>query len=443
VTGALGALAGLGGVAALAAAGWGHAKQVWGRLTGVVLARAEITNGYLTHEVAEHLFREWRRPPPTVRRYSARTMAVGGSRRVPVPFRLREMAGLNWLGWRAVSVGVKDHTMSLVAIRGLFDFERLIREALEASRERHAAQAQHPCGARENNFCIHDVMGADVARLTQGPNGIAARDEALEPGSRPGWPGEEESLSFTVNGFFMYRPEEYGEERQDPLAGLFLEDNVLRALAEAEQWRSMESWYRARRIPWRRGLLVHGRGGCGKSSIARALAQMLGWPLYRFHLTTLSDQEFKEAWKSMAKPCVALWEDFGTAWDGRRFLGKSKDFAFGTLLNEASGVDSPDGVFLMITTNDISKIDPAIGVGCGAGEMSSRPGRIDTVIEVGEISRPNRLRMAAVTLRDWPDLAEAAAEQGHGSTPAQFQETLVRMALGRLAEEKAAMKGEG
>jgi hypothetical protein len=103
-------------------------------------------------------------------------------------------------------------------------------------------------------------------------------------------------------------------------------------------------------------------------------------------------------------PCIALIEDIDNVFHGRENISrkhgmmsflmasKKKDgeadqpppspLTFDCLLNCLDGVDRCDGVFTIVTTNSIDKIDPALGqprkLPDGTVEfISSRPGRID------------------------------------------------------------------
>lgn len=201
----------------------------------------------------------------------------------------------------------------------------------------------------------------------------------------------------------------------------------------------MGKWYADRGIPWRRGWLLYGPGGTGKSSIAKALAKKLGMPIYQFYLATLSDNEFIEEWNRMNTPCVALLEDFDSVFNGRESTTEHRSLTFDTVLNTISGVDSLDGVMLIVTTNHLEKIDPAIGVVAdSASGISTRPGRIDTVIEVSFMSQANKVRMAERMLSDWPDAINTLCVTSafyENQTPAQWAEACLQVALTRMAQD--------
>jgi SpoVK/Ycf46/Vps4 family AAA+-type ATPase len=119
-------------------------------------------------------------------------------------------------------------------------------------------------------------------------------------------------------------------------------------------------------------------------------------------------------------------------------------------LNCLDGVERSDGIFTIVTTNDISKIDPALGqprkLPDGAVEfISTRPGRIDKAVELGHMEPADKKKMAKRILGAYekpylatldfidrfPDLQE---------TPAQFQERCAQVALKCFWNEQEAAK---
>ncbi|PUU77938.1 BCS1 N terminal-domain-containing protein [Tuber borchii] len=96
-----------------------------------------------------------------------------------------------------------------------------------------------------------------------------------------------------------------------------------------------QKWYSDRGIPYRRGYLLHGPPGTGKSSLSFAAAGLLGLKIY----------------------------DTSTEVDTRVSLSG--------LLNVIDGVASPEGRVLILTTNHPEKLDAAL----------IRPGRVDMKIE--------------------------------------------------------------
>jgi len=104
---------------------------------------------------------------------------------------------------------------------------------------------------------------------------------------------------------------------------------------------------------------------------------------------------------------------------------------FDCLLNCISGVKQADGVFLVVTTNHVDKLDPALGIPDATGK-STRPGRIDKAIHLGLMAEPQRLQLAKHILSDYPELIAKTVEEGEGETAAQFQSRCAQLALSKF-----------
>jgi len=159
-------------------------------------------------------------------------------------------------------------------------------------------------------------------------------------------------------------------------------------------------------------------------------------PIFLYDLSSLSNDEMQSAWKDMMDyaPCFAIMEDVDAVFDGRKTI--SGDLTFDCLLNCIDGVEHSDGVFLIVTTNHIDKIDPALAQVNDAG-VASRPGRIDRVIHMDRPDENGRYKIARRILKDYPDAIGEIANAGAGETGAQFQERCTRLALNRFWEESA------
>lgn len=74
-----------------------------------------------------------------------------------------------------------------------------------------------------------------------------------------------------------WRP--FGQPRTPrPLESVVLDRNIAERLySDVTEWRKSEGWYHARGIPYRRGYLLHGPPGSGKTSFIMALAGRLGY----------------------------------------------------------------------------------------------------------------------------------------------------------------------
>jgi SpoVK/Ycf46/Vps4 family AAA+-type ATPase len=228
-----------------------------------------------------------------------------------------------------------------------------------------------------------------------------------------------------------YQMHELGAARLSPAdaaSSYALSPAAARVVEDIKYWQNSRSWYRQRGIPWRRGLVLHGPPGSGKTAFARLLAESLDMPIMVFHLNTLRDGELHTNWQDMLHdvPCVALIEDIDTVFRGRENHAGGQ-LTFDTLLNCIDGAERTDGVLVCITTNDIRHIDPALGIPCSDG--SSRPGRIDCILEFGVLPEACRWQLCRQIVADYPALHADLVAAGAGDTGAQFQERCARLAL--------------
>lgn len=131
-----------------------------------------------------------------------------------------------------------------------------------------------------------------------------------------------------------------------------------------------EKWYHDRGIPYRRGYLLHGPPGSGKTSFVKALAGELDYNICLLSLSenSLTDDRLNHLINNIPKNSILLLEDIDSAFKNR----KKNDFvsnglSFSGLLNALDGVASADECITFMTTNHLERLDPAL----------LRPGRID------------------------------------------------------------------
>ncbi|KAG9256843.1 putative BCS1 protein precursor [Emericellopsis atlantica] len=156
-------------------------------------------------------------------------------------------------------------------------------------------------------------------------------------------------------------------------------------------------WYANRGIPYRRGYLLHGPPGTGKSSLSLALAGYFRMKIYILSLSspTATEENVSQLFASLPMRCVVLLEDIDSAGltHTREGDGGNKDnstsrtasapgdkaapqagkLSLSGLLNILDGVASQEGRVLIMTTNHIEKLDKAL----------IRPGRVDMTVEFG------------------------------------------------------------
>lgn len=230
--------------------------------------------------------------------------------------------------------------------------------------------------------------------------------------------------------------EDIGEPESAAMEALSIGAEMAAVVRDVKFWNGHRPWYRERGVPWRRGYLLHGRPGTGKTSLVRAIAQELGLPVHVFSLAGMASYEFESAWSTARQdaPRIVLFEDFDSVFHGRKNVSDGS-LTFDQVLNAIDGIEREDGLLLFVTTNHIESIDPAMGVPDGAGR-STRPGRIDVAVELPGLDYEGRLKLARRILCD-DEAARRLAAEHVDDTAAQFQERAMRAALERLWAEAA------
>jgi SpoVK/Ycf46/Vps4 family AAA+-type ATPase len=138
---------------------------------------------------------------------------------------------------------------------------------------------------------------------------------------------------------------------------------ILRGSLKEEIQRDLAQFFAARetyeryRIPWKRGVLLTGPPGNGKTHTVKALINQLKRPcLYvkGFKSEYGTDQEniaevFTRA--RMTTPCLLVFEDLDSMLD---------DASRSIFLNELDGFETNAGIVVIATTNHAERLDPAI-----------------------------------------------------------------------------------
>jgi hypothetical protein len=140
-----------------------------------------------------------------------------------------------------------------------------------------------------------------------------------------------------------------------------------------ESFFERETWFRENKLPFRRGYLLHGPPGNGKSTAIRAMMTSRGLTAYTMRLFDARqddadlDRLFELALKN--SPSIVLLEDLDRAFPKTGESGSR--ISLQQLLNCLDGVGSGEGIIVAATANDSTILDPAI---------LRRPGRFDRVV---------------------------------------------------------------
>lgn len=130
-----------------------------------------------------------------------------------------------------------------------------------------------------------------------------------------------------------------------------------------------KDWYYKMGIPWRRGYLLTGPPGNGKSSLITAIASLLNFQIYVINLANIVDHELTSLLGDIPENSIVLLEDIDCTFVER---DNKKSVSLSTLLNLLDGVNSSEGRIVFMTSNRPEKLDKAL----------IRPGRIDLIISL-------------------------------------------------------------
>ncbi|KAI7808394.1 mitochondrial chaperone BCS1 [Triplophysa rosa] len=111
--------------------------------------------------------------------------------------------------------------------------------------------------------------------------------------------------------------------RRRPLSSVVLENGVgERIVDDVKEFIGNPKWYTDRGIPYRRGYLLYGPPGCGKSSFITALAGELGYSICLMSLSdrSLSDDRLNHLLSVAPQQSIILLEDVDAAFVSRDLL---------------------------------------------------------------------------------------------------------------------------
>ncbi|OAX84118.1 hypothetical protein ACJ72_01507 [Emergomyces africanus] len=179
---------------------------------------------------------------------------------------------------------------------------------------------------------------------------------------------------------------QFGQSRRKrPLESVILDKGVKeRIVADVKDFLGSGSWYYDRGIPYRRGYLLHGPPGSGKSSFIQALAGELDYDIAILNLSErgLTDDRLNHLLTIIPSRTLVLLEDVDAAFGNRRLQSDADGYrganvTFSGLLNALDGVASAEERIIFLTTNHVERLDEAL----------VRPGRVDMTVRLGEATR--------------------------------------------------------
>eukprot|EP01132_Coremiostelium_polycephalum_P001452 gene1452-1830_t len=157
------------------------------------------------------------------------------------------------------------------------------------------------------------------------------------------------------------------------LDSVILDENISEmAIDDISSFVHGKKWYMNTGVPYRRGYLLYGPPGSGKTSFILAVADRFGKSISIMNMSKgIHDGNIHGIIQKCQKNTILVLEDIDAAFVKRNTNSENAVLTFSGLLNAIDGLASSDGRILMMTTNHIDRLSPAL----------IRPGRVDLKVK--------------------------------------------------------------
>ena len=197
-----------------------------------------------------------------------------------------------------------------------------------------------------------------------------------------------------------------------------------------------KEWWPKHGISPKRGLLLAGEPGTGKTVICKALmAQASGVTCIAANAYALDEDEYLTDLYKLAEdlsPCIVFIEDIDLIGQNRYECGYQRGSALLSLMSVLDGIEEKKNIITVATTNCLDMLDRA---------LSQRPSRFDRVVRLTKPSFDQRLEIVSRLCQRVPltdNLQRYVAGRTDGFTPAQVQEVIYSLVIEQTDDDSAA-----
>lgn len=170
---------------------------------------------------------------------------------------------------------------------------------------------------------------------------------------------------------------------------LFFNNNIKEEIMDhIDNWEKCADTFKERGLIHKTGILVYGKAGTGKSTLAKALASELDYDLVSIDTSTFDDINLIELTNAINNDnikIVIFIDEIDAIFRSREDTETTDDqkVRVTKLLSFLDGVNSPNNCIFVATTNYYDRLDAAI----------TRKGRFDKVIELTDINKDTARKM--------------------------------------------------
>lgn len=401
------------------AAAWNYIKDFVSRIRSIFIVNI-IIEGEANSALLYLLWNEFKKSKMGDRRFAGITKYVNPLKRVQRIGieKISKQSSVFWRNYKSLIITVQCDSYSnytearatIAFIRGMYNIDELLIEALDKYNDYYSIA---DINKKRNRFKIIKLMGkeqvlnlGEISKTQEMNFPVTSYDGQLE---------RHRILKWNLNDLELTAP-------INPFQGYFFEPKIEEYIKEVEYWLNSQEFFEKINVPFRRGWTIHSIAGCGKTSLVRAIAQKFDLPIVILDISTMNNHDLTRNWKDAQShaPCIILIEDIDNIFNLRENISNQKGITFDALLNALAGVEGTTGIFTIITTNNIEKLDGAL----------IRPGRCgDRVIELKPLSNTQKVNMAQHILKECPQFIKEVLNNLENDTPAKFQQKCADIAL--------------